>query len=263
MENESRTFSGSTLKIIAVVSMLIDHIAVVILDRVLVAEGFVMSDVESLTVFQNEHPALLSIYFLMRLLGRLAFPIFAFLLIEGIEHTKHMGRYALRLFLFAVISEVPFDLANHNEILEPTYQNVLFTLFLGLVTIVAIKQAEYYLPDKKFMQGVIIAVFTLAIMYIADIFSSDYGAFGILAIVLMYLCRKHRMTEMFWCCVVLTCSSFLEITSFACIPLVMRYNGERGLKIKYLFYLFYPLHLLLLYLIAYLMGLVGPVGPVY
>ena len=102
--------SGSTLKLIAIVSMLIDHVAAAVIVRVLYAGHWTEQ--------------LYQIYRVMRSVGRIAFPIFCFFLVEGFEHTRDRKKYALRLFLFALISEIPFDLAFSAEILEVQYQNV-------------------------------------------------------------------------------------------------------------------------------------------
>lgn len=123
--------SGSTLKIIAIIAMAIDHFAASI-----ILYGILM----------QEHPAFLghpismaipwwNIYQVMRFIGRIGFPIFCFLLIEGFFHTSSKKKYAIRLFLFALLSEFPFDYALFDSPVNLGYQNVFFTLFLGLLTI--------------------------------------------------------------------------------------------------------------------------------
>ena len=114
MEQRNLSFSSSTLKIIAMLSMLIDHTWI----------------------------ALISGNTWMNCLGRLAFPIFAFELVEGYFHTHDVKAYAKRLFLFALISEIPFDLVAGGTVFYPFHQNVMFTLLLGLVAISAIDQAQ-------------------------------------------------------------------------------------------------------------------------
>lgn len=113
--------SGSTLKLIAIITMLIDHIGAAVIARLLIAgQGSEM---------------LYKIYYAMRAVGRVAFPIFCFLLVEGFFYTGSRKKYALRLFGFALLSEIPFDLAFSGKILEFGYQNVFFTLLIGLLTI--------------------------------------------------------------------------------------------------------------------------------
>ena len=114
MNVKQQGISGYWLKVIAVVSMLIDHTSAVILEQI---SGL-------------ENPA-----FLMRIIGRLAFPIYCFLLVEGFYHTRSRAKYAGRLFLFALISEVPFDLAFSRRMWDFSSNNVFFTLLFGLLVI--------------------------------------------------------------------------------------------------------------------------------
>lgn len=114
METKQPGISGYWLKLIAVISMLIDHTSAVILEQI---PGL-------------ENPA-----FLMRIIGRLAFPIYCFLLVEGFYHTRSRAKYAGRLFLFALISEVPFDLAFSRRMWDFSSNNVFFTLLFGLLVI--------------------------------------------------------------------------------------------------------------------------------
>lgn len=128
---EKKGISGSTIKIIAVAVMLIDHIAAVILARALLADGPV-----------DETGAGIAVYQIMRSIGRLGFPIFCFLLVEGAQRTRDVRKYALRLAVFAFISEIPFDLATSGHFFEWRYQNVYFTLFLGLFALCAFAYFE-------------------------------------------------------------------------------------------------------------------------
>lgn len=111
--------SGSTLKWIAIVTMFIDHTAAALLGRIYITG--------------RGSEGLLTAYTLMRHIGRMGFPIFCFLLVEGFQRTRNRMRYAARLGLFALVSEIPFDLAFSGRVLEFSYQNVFFTLFLGLL----------------------------------------------------------------------------------------------------------------------------------
>lgn len=111
--------SGTTLKWIAVISMLIDHTA-----EVLINHNAALTD-----------PIWAQIYVLMRGIGRIAFPIYAFLLVEGFLHTKDVKKYLARMLTFAVVSEIPFDLAVFHTPFYWGYQNVFFTLFLGLLAL--------------------------------------------------------------------------------------------------------------------------------
>ena len=135
---------GSTLKIIAIITMFIDHIGAVVLEGKLSDLGMAqaMQTQEGLQEFMAQYGVLYLMDMIMRLIGRMGFPIFCFLLIEGFIHTRSRLKYGRNLLLFALISEVPFDLAitrgmgdvpKIGGVLYPYYQNVFFTLFLGLL----------------------------------------------------------------------------------------------------------------------------------
>lgn len=114
--------SGSTVKITAVAAMVIDHVAAVVLLRVLLADGYVNMAQEGVLYY---------VYQIMRSIGRVGFPVFCFLLVEGFQKTRDVRKYALRLIVYALISEIPFDLAVCGQF-SLLAQNVYFTLFLGL-----------------------------------------------------------------------------------------------------------------------------------
>lgn len=201
--------SGSTLKILAVISMLIDHTAAILL--------------------QPSQPY----YTLCRSLGRLAFPIFCFLLVEGYIHTRDVKKYGLRLFAFALLSEIPFDLAFSGRFINIGYQNVFFTLLLGLGTL--------YFLDRFQNSGIRVLVIFLG-MAAATLLRTDYSWKGIAAIVVLYGMRNNRL----WQALTGAMAFAWEPPAvFAFLPIYF-YNGKRGISMKYLFYIFYPAHLLLL-----------------
>lgn len=242
-----RGISGSTLKIIAIIAMLTDHIgAVVVL-------GFL------------RHACygrwLVILYYVMRLLiGRIAFPIFCFLLVEGFSHTRNVVKYALRLFLFALISEIPFNLALEGRLFVPEYQNVFFTLFIGLLVMMAYRGIAEKLKAAVWIKLILYIVALGAGMGLAFCLKTDYDAIGVGCIMALYIFRKNKAAQITAGCAGFFASCFFtggsELTApLAFIPIAF-YNGERGLKIKYFFYLFYPIHLLVLYFVAYFLGLI-------
>lgn len=239
---ERRGLSGSTLKLIAIITMLIDHIGAGILGRFLNIEHW-----------QNE--SLLQAYLVMRNIGRIAFPIFCFLLVEGFLHTSDRKKYALRLGAFALISEVPFDLAFNSKVVEFGYQNVFFTLFLGLLTVAAYHElAEKKVQWNSWVRILAGILVVLLGMGVAELLRTDYGALGVLAVMVLYILRNRRMVQaavgyLYFCS--------WEPTSLPAFILIAVYNGKRGWKLKYFFYAFYPVHLLLIYLICLGMGIAG------
>ncbi len=252
-----RGISGSTLKLIALITMFIDHIGAVVVIRMIYDNAAKLGMV-GVVPYDN----LYITYKAMRDIGRMAFPIYCFLLVEGFRRTRNRSKYALRLGIFALVSEIPFDLAFSSKILELEYQNVFFTLLIGLLTMLGVSMVEH-IPRKT--TGVIgqrvlqIWQWTMALgivavgSLVAEVCNVDYGAKGVLCIMLLYFLRNIKMLQLIGGCV-----SFVwdGVAPLAFIPLAF-YNGERGWKLKYLFYLFYPVHLLLLYLLCIVMGLGG------
>ncbi len=175
----------------------------------------------------------------LRCLGRIAFPIFCFLIVEGFFHTHDVRRYMGRLGVFALISEIPYDLAFRDVPLEYAHQNVFFTLLIGIGMMVLLERNREW-PVK--------AVILLLAMWLAVLIRSDYNFRGVLLIFVFYIFHESRWLAVtaggFW--------NFLyqgviqKYGVLSVLPLAL-YNGERGRKMKYFFYIFYPAHLLLLY----------------
>lgn len=248
--------SGSTLKLIAIITMLTDHVGAVILMRLLMASGYMemaaSRDVSVVNEWLMENRTLYISYNILRMIGRVAFPIFCFLLVEGFMRTRNAGKYALRLGIFAIISEIPFNLALTSKVMEFSYQNVYFTLLMGLLTMMAfdwIGRLECNYWGKVLLCGIALIVGA----GLAECLRTDYGAIGVVSIMILYILRNRKAWQ-----IAAGCIAFLwEITApLAFIPIGF-YNGKRGLKLKYFFYVFYPLHLLILYLICMGMGITG------
>lgn len=217
--------SGSTLKLLACITMVIDHFAMVFLPDIPAA------NIAYFTLAESP----VSLYTILRCLGRLAFPLYCFLLLEGFTHTRDRFRYGKTLLIFAVLSEVPWDLAHGGFSL--TTQNVYFTLFLGLCCVWLMeKYKDSYLKTFLAYAGVCLA---------AAFAHADYGCNGVLFIVLMYLFQRSRLIQ------ALSALLFLNNGPFAALAFlpISQYNGKRGFirgtAAKYGFYILYPAHLLL------------------
>lgn len=224
--------SASVLKVVAIVVMVIDHAAVVFVG-------------ESLSVW--------------RMIGRIGFPIFAFFIAEGAGRTKNVYKYMLRLAVFALVSEVPFDLAFYGEWFYAGYQNVFFTLLMGLMAI----RAFQMLDTVKL--GWLSPLSTAILAAGAYFLKTDYNATGVVVIFLFYVVtRLPRLPRAV--CIVAVCFSLTlivyggklmynpaeECAVFAAVPLLL-YNGQRGFKMnKYFFYGFYPGHIFLLWVLSLL-----------
>jgi hypothetical protein len=264
MNDKGRGISGFALKMVAVVSMLTDHLAATILERILILAG---TDTLSYPLVSDHWQEFYNLYLVMRGVGRLAFPIYCFLIVEGFLHTRSVAKYAARLFVFALLSEVPFDLAFQKSFWDMSYNNVFFTLFLGLLVlwgydfidkkIVAAREDRSVSVGKLLLRCLLDLILLLAGAFVAEyVLKCDYGAAGIFVIVALYLMRNHPKTAFAVSVLVLTVlSSELELVAVLDVPLIAFYSGARGRQAKYFFYAFYPVHLLLLSGICWLLGL--------
>lgn len=197
-------------------------------------------------------------HFWLRILGRLSFPLFAWLIANGAVHTHNINRYWIRLFLFALISQIPFSLA--SRILDPlsTSLNIFFTLSIGLGAIIFIKKTK--LP----IQWVLIS-FGAAIL--ATFLNTDYGGFGVLSIIAFYVFFKNKPIMILTQIIIYILMSlyFLSLRNIlgfveymgllSLIPIIL-YNNKEGIKMQYLFYLVYPVHYVIIYIILLLFRLV-------
>ena len=212
--------SSLSLKMIAALSMLLDHAG-----RILFPEAVWLTYV-----------------------GRLAFPLFVFVLVEGAVHTKNSRRYALRIGLFAVLSEIPFDIAFYGTFFWPGAQNIFLTLLIGLLCIEAGQKIKLHITDISNAALAQMAVFAAGAA-LSWLLRADYGWEGIAAIYIFYMFRSSKVIK-----------SLLILLLFGIMPanqwfgasamiLIWFYNGEKGYSAKAVqwgFYLFYPVHLLLL-----------------
>ena len=228
-----RILSGSVLKTVALVSMIIDHIGYFFLYQT----DFGMNPlfrVGSITV---------SVYWICRKIGRFAFPIYVFLLSEGYLHSKNRFRYASSLLLFALISEIPWNLLHSGKVLLLSSQNVFFTLFLGLL---AILFSERY-REHRHPKDLIIVFLVFAVSYFLK---ADYGIRGVGFILIVYLLRERKAEQALAGSAIYVSNAPAYFLSFL---LINMYNGKRGYirsrLLKYLFYAIYPVHLLAMWLI--------------
>ena len=202
-------------------------------------------------------------YPVMRLIGRTAFPLFVWLLVEGFFHTSSRKKYLGRMAFFALVSELPFDLALYGRP-DRQGQNVFFTLSISLVMLVFLERAmdacqrKRQTGEKAFLQTLAAVGTVAAAMAAAELFCVDYGGSGPLLAALFY-CYKRKgspglaVSFLIFCLSMGLLTAMVEIFGIVSVPLIARYNGKRtGRGRGRLFYLFYPLHLLILYGISML-----------
>ncbi len=253
-ESDSRRrfhLNAHTIKIIAVISMLIDHVGAAILENML----------PTLMYSESLYFSVLNADIVIRLIGRLAFPIYCFLLAEGFAHTRNVGKYALRLGIFALVSEIPFDLAFDRMLFCWDGFNVYFTLLLGVLALWGIDSSKKKFFDEGSAKEKFVAVFLSflsigAAAAVAELINTDYAAAGVITVVIMYFLRGNRMLSMglgvLWLAVSVGPIELWAL--FDLIPIYF-YDGTRGKQNKYFFYVFYPAHLIVLFFIGSALGL--------
>lgn len=244
MISRYRRLSGNTLKIIAIVTMIIDHIGAAILGKML---SFGVIDREYREIFQV-------INSILRNVGRTAFPIYCFLLVEGFLHTSSKEKYALRLCIFALVSDLPFNLAIYGK-MSSGLKNVFFTLLIGMLMMWAMEEVRTFI--KQHFGDKLIAVYAawgiiiMACGALAFSLRTDYSYKGIILIAILYIFQQNRGLA----ALIGYLSFWWEAYCFPAFILMMFYNGKRKNKekestlTKYLFYLIYPVHLIVLYFI--------------
>lgn len=223
-----RIISGSALKLIALLTMILDHTALYLFTQ--------MPKMNTALFHIGDFGV--TAYWLCRQIGRTAFPIYCFLIAEGFRHTHDRRKYGISLLVFAWLSELPWNLA-HTGTLRYEKQNVFFTLFLGFCCIAVY---EKYREDRKVM-----LLWYLALVFAVWLLNADYGMRGMIVILLLYLLREERILQgAVGCCVLNE-----GIATLPAFLLTGLYSGGRGFirgrVLKYLFYIAYPLHLLILF----------------
>lgn len=226
----SRGLDGGALKCIAAALMLTDHVGAILLPEVPV----------------------------LRCVGRLAFPIFAFFIAEGYAHTRDFGRYFRRLAILAVMSEIPFNLEN-GAVFDLTRQNVLFTFCLALLTL---RGLEALGRERGFGRWAGCGLVLAAGFAAGELLRTDYGGWGVVTVALLQLCRDGKYAKL-WLLLAMAAVNGLgmgsltmpvfggempiQIFAVAALPVIWLYNGQAGPKgLRRAFYVFYPAHLLVL-----------------
>ena len=221
-----RFIDGTVLKLIAMVTMIFDHVG----------------------------DSLFPEYTWMRIIGRIAMPIFAFCVAEGFGHTHDKLKYLTRMAIFAVISEVPFDLFGAGKALDLSHQNIMFTFALAIAGLILYEKLTLSGKKSGYILGYLVLILSCAA---ALILKTDYTFLGVLLVTIFFVLRKKDLLIRDGVALL----SHLALRNMGIylwgilgfIPIAF-YNGERGKGMKYLFYVFYPAHLLLIFVIKTLIG---------
>ena len=226
----------NVLKIIALISMFIDHIGMHLLDN----------------------------FAFFRIIGRIAFPIFAFFIAEGIRYTRSKKRYVVSLSLFAIISQIPYIFLYDEFKLNILFTFLIAILFITLIDLIKLDSVKSNI--FKFCSIIIsIIILTIGCFIAGDVFRIiEYHSFGILLILCFYYIKSYwrfvAAAIVMLLMVLENCllfgfelSSFRQLFSLLSIILLIFYNKKKGkLNLKYLFYIAYPAHLFIIYFITLL-----------
>lgn len=242
--------SRLTLKWIALITMLIDHVGAIIGEEVFASAN------------------LLWLYYLLRIIGRISFPIFAFFVAEGWFYTHSKKKYFLFMLLFAVIAQVPYYFALNTGICS---LNILFTFVLSLLVLLSIDQIKKRNSPFIFLALILLIYFVVMILDFVrvDVSYSVYGVF-LPAIFYLFYHKESKSSHItmwvlsalfivaFWLGgfvfqTDINFGSFLELFALMSLPLLMLYNGQKGkYSMKWFFYIFYVVHITIIYLFTLL-----------
>ncbi len=231
---EVRVLNGFHLKLIALCTMLIDHMGATLFPGAL----------------------------WLRCVGRPAFPIFCFLIAEGCVYTRNRKKYAARLLVFAVLSEIPFNLMSRGAVGDVYHQNVLWTLLAGALVCWLM---DWALKKRAASSFVLTGAVMVAAYWLLELLNTDYGGWGMLLVAVFYAVRRApnspavKMAAQALGLAVFAVGVMngrvitIELWALVALLPIWLYNGRRGFSpkaVQYGFYAFYPVHILILSLIA-------------
>lgn len=231
---------------IACISMLIDHLTAFFVPK---DSGFLFQ----MTIGGQDIDIL---WVLGRTIGRIAFPIFAFLIVEGFFHTKSLKKYIMRLSIFAVIAELPYYWAFWYPV-DITHalvrRNIMLTLLLGLLTVALLDKIQRtYSEINPYLMNIFMVMVIVGGGFALIFLRGSYQEFGygVLLMVGFYLGhRSKKISTIIFVLIVGFLRPNIEFMAILAAPILYLYNGQKGRNVKYLFYIFYPAHLLILCLI--------------
>lgn len=231
MHKGYKCLSQEVLKLIACLTMFIDHVGATL-------------------IIELPFSFMPTLYYTCRIIGRLAFPIYAFLIVQGVKHTQNEGKYLLRLAIGMVLSELPFDLLFEGGI-SLAYQSVMVTLLLG---------AAMLMVQKRLKPLWAKALLILPFAVLAELCRSDYGGMGVVMIAVFGLAENLTIQTvgMALCNILMPSAAIpvlgmqisVQLFAIPAMVFIALYSGRKLLKSKALqwgFYLFYPVHIMFLW----------------
>ncbi len=220
------------LKIIAVISLLSEHIG-------------------RLVGFQSPATASMA-ELILRGIGSIALPLIIFIVVEEFSKTKNVDKYIRKLLIFALVSEIPYDLFFSNTIMDFRSQNLIFTLLISVVCIRVLDIIEEKYRGKMFLINILNALTTLAFSFLAAFLFTEYSYMGVLLAVAFYLFKGSKGLILFSIFIVLGYINgdlVYGIIALVSMAFIWFYKGEKGKDTKYLFDIIYPIQLLILFFV--------------
>ncbi|MCR5688430.1 MAG: conjugal transfer protein TraX [Lachnospiraceae bacterium] len=233
--------SCNVLKAIACSFMFIDHFGYGVIHRYMITH--------SMDMLPQEYQAMNTVYEISRGIGRLAFPIFCFFIVEGFVRTRSVKRYIIRLAVLALLSEIPFDLGLYGKIFYWKHQNVILTFVIALLMLLTLK----FITDNRGVMSVPLLYLSyictvIAFSDAAYLLKTDYSWKCMVLAAVLYFTRRLGDAKL----IAGAAATCWEKYASASFVLLYFYDPDKKPRFRYFFYLFYPLNFLIVYAIAYL-----------
>ncbi len=263
-----RIFSGTSMKIIATIAMAVEHFSKIVLAYI-TETVWVPMRINGMLSHEEYVRIDEFVRFTLYKIGDIAYPIFFFLISEGYCYTKDRKKYLTRMLIFAILSELPFDIGFFSNLStrEGTfpvywgYQNVFFTYFFSILCLCSIDKVKEHFAEygneKRLLYFFADMLCIVGTICITELFQCDYGAMGVILIVVFYILRNRRFLQVsaFLMIHMVLSGSQPDIFVIAAALVMLLYSGKKGKEInRYLFYLFYPIHITVFYLFTVVLG---------
>lgn len=233
--------SANGLKIFACITMLIQSIGIAVVENGMIhLDQYTQESLNQAMASDSHLMMLAGTGSVMQLIGGMALPVFAFLLVEGFQNTSDYKKYLFSMFVFALISEVPYDLAMGQKYVDFSSQNAMVTMVICLMMLYALS----VLKEKNgFAAGMFRCLIVVAAVIWASLFRAEFGLCIVLLVAVFYIFYTKNVLKTILGVLI----SMLYVTGPISFYGLWCYNGKREDKFsKYIFYAFYPLHLLML-----------------
>ncbi|WP_253292550.1 TraX family protein [Blautia sp. MSJ-9] len=233
------------LKMFACIVMLIQTVGIAVIEKGLIhLDQYTQESLNQAMSQDSRLMTLAGIGSIMQLIGGMAIPVFAFLLVEGFRNTSDYKKYLLTMIITALVSEIPYDLAICGKVWDLSSQNAMITMCICLIML---KCMELFSNSSGFAGSMVRILIMIAAIVWVSIFRAEYGLCMVLLVTVFYVFDTKNVLKTVLGCII----SLMYVTGPIAFYGIWCYNGERKDRInKYVYYAFYPLHLLVLGVIA-------------